>query len=91
MKDQPLRILRMSDVEDRTGLGRTTIIELERQGMFPKRVPLTKGTSGYLESEVSDWIAGRKRLRDADNAQLLANDRILNADLKRPEKRESAA
>lgn len=83
MKSQPLRILRMTDVEDRTGLGRTTIVELERQGMFPRRVPLTRATAGYVESEVADWIEGRKRLRDANNAQLLANDRILNADLSR--------
>jgi prophage regulatory protein len=83
MSQQSIRMLRMKQTEDRTGMGRTTITQLEKQGLFPKRVRLTKHSSGFVESEVEDWLEGRKKLRDLNDPQLLENDRVLNADLKR--------
>jgi prophage regulatory protein len=79
----PIKILRMAQTEEKTGLGRTQIGELVKQDLFPNPVPLTKRTSGFIESEVENWLEGRKSLRDLNNPQLLAHDRILNADLTR--------
>jgi prophage regulatory protein len=38
---------------------------LEKQGKFPKRVPLGLGRYSYVESEIDAWIAERISARDA--------------------------
>ena len=57
----PDRMLRVPDVVKLTGLHRSSIYRLERQGDFPKRVPLTKKTVAWRASEVAAWIARRGR------------------------------
>lgn len=52
-------ILRPRDLPAFTGLSRTTIWRLERDGKFPKRVRLSAGAVGYRRSEVEAWQAGR--------------------------------
>jgi hypothetical protein len=41
---------------------------LEARGLFPKRVPITQRTHGYVESEIDDYLASRIALRDANQA-----------------------
>ena len=52
--------LREREVHRRTGLSRTTRWRLERDGKFPRRRLISPGAVGWLESEISDWIASRK-------------------------------
>ena len=62
MKDSDatqLSILRRKQVQARTGLSRSTIYAFIKAGSFPKSVPLGPRAVGWLESEVSNWIAGR--------------------------------
>lgn len=51
--------LRRKQVETRTGLSRSTIYQYIQDGAFPKPVPLGPRAVGWLESDVSDWIAAR--------------------------------
>lgn len=51
--------LRRKQVQARTGLSRSTIYQYIKEGAFPKPVPLGLRAVGWLESEVSDWIAER--------------------------------
>jgi prophage regulatory protein len=53
------RVLRATDVMERTGLGRTTIWRLERAGDFPRRRQITAGSVGWLSDEVDKWMDGR--------------------------------
>jgi len=57
MKD---RLLRLPEVEDTTGLKRSTIYQKAKQGLFPRPVKLTKRSSAWRESEIQDWVAGRE-------------------------------
>ena len=60
------RVLRGAEVMKLTGLGRTTIWELERRGEFPKRVPRVSARSravGWSASELAAWIAQRTAAR----------------------------
>ncbi len=57
MKD---RLLRLPEVEDTTGLKRSTIYQKAKQGLFPKPVKLTERSSAWRESEVQAWVAGRE-------------------------------
>lgn len=50
-----LRILRMPEVEARTGLSRRSIQALVRKGTFPQPIRLSRRAVGWLESEVSVW------------------------------------
>jgi prophage regulatory protein len=38
---------------------------LEKQGKFPKRVPVGAGRYAYVEAEIDKWIAERVSARDA--------------------------
>lgn len=57
-----LAILRRKQVETRTGLSRSTIYQYIKDGVFPKPVPFGPRAVGRLESDVSDWIAGRVKI-----------------------------
>lgn len=54
-----LSILRRKQVQARTGLSRSTIYAFIKAGLFPKSIPLGPRAVGWLESEVSNWIAER--------------------------------
>jgi predicted DNA-binding transcriptional regulator AlpA len=45
----PLKFLRFSAVRERTGLSRSTIWRLERQGVFPKHRRISANAVGWLE------------------------------------------
>ena len=61
--------LRRKQVETRTGLSRSTIYQYIKDGVFPKPVPLGPRAVGWLESEVSGWIAERvKMARDSNSS-----------------------
>lgn len=56
----PDRILRAKEVQDMTGLSRTTVWRLERKGQFPARVILGANSIGWRFLEVNEWILNRK-------------------------------
>lgn len=60
------RLLRLKDVITATGLSRSTIYAREKEGIFPKRVPLGNGLTAWVESEVQAWIAERITARDGE-------------------------
>ena len=53
------RILRLSDVKERTGLSRSTIYLNIKDGIFPKPISLGARCVGWLESEIDTWIHER--------------------------------
>lgn len=53
------RILRLPDVKNRTGLSRSTIYALVKNGSFPKYISLGVRSVGWLESEIEAWIEAR--------------------------------
>jgi prophage regulatory protein len=53
------RILRRPEVEDRTGLARSTIYDLKKEGLFPQPVKLGKRAVGWRESDIRRWLAER--------------------------------
>ena len=61
--NQPrLSILRRKQVQARTGLSPSTIYLYIKAGQFPKPVTLGPRAVGWIESEVSEWIAARMKL-----------------------------
>ena len=58
-RSAPIRILRLAQVIDMTGLGKTKIYELQAQGSFPMSVRITTHSVGWVEQEVQTWLTGR--------------------------------
>ena len=57
----PTRILRWPEVARRYPISKSYAYALQAKGLMPKPIKLVKGgrASGYLESEIDDWINNR--------------------------------
>ena len=56
---KPGKIIRLPSVEDRTGLKKSSIYALEKEGCFPARVRLSARAVGWREDEIESWISER--------------------------------
>ena len=63
-----MRIIRLKEVIDSTGLARSTIYKYIAEGTFPKPVSLGDRCVGWVDSEVHDWILARVEERDLAEA-----------------------
>lgn len=55
------QILKIDDLEARLQMTRGAIYKLIKRGEFPAPVHLLQRASGWIESEIDDWIASRPR------------------------------
>ncbi len=53
------RFLRIRDVEQQTGCGKSTIYGLMAADKFPKNLKITRRLSVWRESDIQQWIAGQ--------------------------------
>lgn len=60
-----MKVIRLTQVIESTGLGRSTIYKYIAEGKFPKPLQLSERCVGWIEGEVQDWI--QKRI-DARNS-----------------------
>lgn len=61
------RILRLPQVKDMVGLGKSAIYERIQTGDFPPPVKLGRGrASGWVESELQDWIKSQAHGRKSE-------------------------
>jgi prophage regulatory protein len=54
-----MRIIRLKDVINSTGLARSTIYKYIAEGTFPRTISLGDRCVGWVEREVQDWILAR--------------------------------
>lgn len=54
--DSASRILRLSNVLDRTGLSRSTLYRKIERGTFPKQVQISERCIGWRESDIDQWL-----------------------------------
>jgi prophage regulatory protein len=52
-------ILRLPQVKARTGLSRSSVYLQIAKGTFPKPIQLGERAVGWLDSEISQWLASR--------------------------------
>jgi prophage regulatory protein len=59
------RILRQKEVSYRTGLARTTLHRMVKNGEFPAPIPLNDSghAKGWFEDEILEWQKARLALR----------------------------
>jgi prophage regulatory protein len=52
-------IIREAECQRISGLSRSTRWRLERAGKFPRRRKISESATGWLASELAEWLAGR--------------------------------
>ena len=80
-----MKLLRMRQVMQMTGLSRMTLYRLERAGHFPNRRRLAENSVAWLESEVAQWIESRP-VASLRPHLLAAGHRSRDARARRPNK-----
>lgn len=59
-----MRVLRLEEVIELTGLSRSTIYKYIEDGLFPRSVPLGGRAVAWVDQEVHDWVMARIEERD---------------------------
>lgn len=59
-----MRLIKITEVMGKTGLGRTSIYKYIGLGQFPKPVPLGEKRVAWVESEIEEWILTCIQQRD---------------------------
>jgi prophage regulatory protein len=54
------RLIRIGEVINRTGLGRTSIYVMAKRGDFPRPVKLGPRASAWSTAAINSWIEARK-------------------------------
>ncbi len=55
------RFIDIHTVCDRTCLGKTTLLQWEAEGLFPKAIRLSSHKRVWLENQVSDWMISKSK------------------------------
>jgi prophage regulatory protein len=63
-----MKFIRTEVVVTKTGLSRTSVWRLEREGTFPKRRQLGTRSVGWVESEVEAWMKSREVVDSPENS-----------------------
>lgn len=59
-----MRIIRLNEVINRTGLGKTSLYKFIKAKTFPQPIALGERAVGWVEVEVDRWITARVNERD---------------------------
>jgi len=67
-----MRIMRLTEVSQTTGLARSSIYSRMSEGSFPRPVPLGARSVGWVSEEIQDWVESRIQERDTDSGLQVA-------------------
>ncbi|MEX0447571.1 helix-turn-helix transcriptional regulator [Xenorhabdus sp. SGI246] len=56
---QKENLIRLPEVQRRTGYGKAWLYKLIQAGQFPKQVKIGTRSVAFIESEIDDWISQR--------------------------------
>ena len=59
IRDYDDRLIRMPEVQRLTGLGRSSLYAMARDGRFVRPIKLSERASAWPESKVKAWVAQR--------------------------------
>jgi len=55
MNNQTTRLIRLTEVMNRTGYGKAWIYRLISEGRFPTQIKIGSRAVAFIESEIDDW------------------------------------
>ncbi|MFE8072008.1 AlpA family transcriptional regulator [Marinobacteraceae bacterium S3BR75-40.1] len=59
-----MKVLRLAEVQDKTGLARSTLCKYVDAGTFPRPIYLGGRAVGWIDSEVHEWLLEKQVERD---------------------------
>ncbi|PHR85431.1 MAG: AlpA family transcriptional regulator [Colwellia sp.] len=59
-----MALIRLAEVKEYTGLGRSSIYKYMNDGLFPKSVSLGDRAIAWVDTEVIEWVQDKIDLRD---------------------------
>lgn len=59
-----MRIMRLKEVVEKTGLAKSTIYNQISQGSFPKQIELGARSVGWVDNEIEEWLLAKIEQRD---------------------------
>jgi prophage regulatory protein len=59
-----MALIRLKEVKEYTGLGRSSIYEKMNNGLFPKSVSLGDRAVAWVDSEIVEWVQDKIDQRD---------------------------
>ena len=65
-----MRIMRLKEVIEKTGLAKSTVYNLISQGKFPKQIDLGARSVGWVDTEIEEWLLSKIELRDSEGRNL---------------------
>lgn len=71
-KSENQRLIRRKEVQEKTGLGASSIYAMMKTGDFPKCLNLSERRVAWIESDIDKWIAERVTSHRANSAVLEA-------------------
>ena len=60
-----MRIMRLKEITEKTGLAKSTIYNLISQGKFPKQIDLGARSVGWVDTEIEEWLEEKVAHRNA--------------------------
>lgn len=57
---EDLKILRLRDVKQQIGLGRSSIYQMVKDGVFPRPVTLGYRSVGWLACDICEWLQAKR-------------------------------
>ena len=58
-QSENVRLIRRKEVQDKTGLGASSIYAMMKSGEFPQCLNLSERRVAWIESDIDKWIAER--------------------------------
>lgn len=59
-----MKVLRLAEVREKTGLARSTIYKFIDAGLFPRPVSLGGRSVGWIDAEIHEWLQEKQIQRD---------------------------
>lgn len=64
-----MALIRLKEVKEYTGLGRSSIYEKMNNGLFPKSVSLGDRAVAWVDTEITEWV--QEKIDQRDECELL--------------------
>ena len=64
-----MALMRLKEVKEYTGLGRSSIYKYMNEGLFPKSVSLGCRATAWVDTEIIEWVQNKIDQRDENEHQ----------------------
>lgn len=70
-----MALIRLAEVKEYTGLGRSSIYKYMNEGNFPKSVSLGERAIAWVDTEIEEWVQDKIEQRDTEECNKHSNEK----------------